>query len=383
MNGDLLPFDAAALTDLCGELDAWRERLDHRVSLTRTWAGRLRRELEAEAIGASLAMEQVPVSVDDVRRILAGQPPPAVSLDDVALVTGYRDAMAFVLRRADEPVFRWSREIVTGIHDRVLAGRWSLGAGRIRDGVVVIVSGSGAVMFTPPLAAEVPALVDHACDLAESADWHPGVLSAWVHLMVAAIHPFSDGNGRTARIAASLAMFRGGFRLPEFTSLEEWWGRNRGDYYGAFACLGTHFDRHADSTPFLIAHLRAQVDQVRSLDLRQRVDGEIWTLLENIASDLHLPARIANALWDAFFGREVTSTYYGELADLSPASARIDLAAAVTGGLLTPTGERRFRRYLAGPRLYPLIGEHLGVPVAHHPASRDILIAELSRRRAN
>jgi Fic family protein len=44
---------------------------------------------------------------------------------------------------------------------------------------------------------------------------------------VAAIHPFRDGNGRVARVVASLAMYRGGFNLPEFTSLEEWWGRHR------------------------------------------------------------------------------------------------------------------------------------------------------------
>ena len=100
----------------------------------------------------------------------------------------------------------------------------------------------------------------------------------------AAIHPFRDGNGRVARVVASLAMYRGGFKLPEFTSLEEWWGRHRTDYYRAFHCLGETFDRGADVTPFIRAHMEAQLHQVRALDLRERVQQRIWTAVEEAGS---------------------------------------------------------------------------------------------------
>lgn len=66
-------------------------------------------------------MEQVPVTVDEVRRILAGERPSTVSETDQTLVLGYRDAMEYVLRRADDPGFRWSRELVVALHDRVQA----------------------------------------------------------------------------------------------------------------------------------------------------------------------------------------------------------------------------------------------------------------------
>lgn len=62
-------------------------------------------------MGASVRLEQVPVTVDEVRRILAGDRPGSVSAEDAALVTGYRDAMSFVLRRADDPAFRWDPEL--------------------------------------------------------------------------------------------------------------------------------------------------------------------------------------------------------------------------------------------------------------------------------
>lgn len=379
---ELLPVDVDGLRASCEELDQWRERLGYRGALSRRWAGRLRRELEAQAIGSSLAMEQIPVTIDQVRRVLAGVATPEVHPGDVDLVNGYRDAMEFVLRRADEPRFRWTREIITGVHDRVLAGNWAAGAGRLREGPVYVVSASsGELRFSPPPASDVDGLLDDACQIAAEADWHPAILSGWLHVAVAAIHPFADGNGRTARIVASLAMYRGGFRLKEFTSLEEWWGRNRDDYYAAFACLGPIFDRGADVTAFVAAHIRAQISQSAALHLREAVERDVWAALENVAVDHHLPERVTHALWDAFFLRDTAAPYYRELADISPASARIDLAGAAHAGLLRPDGERRFRRYLPGPRLHAAVAAELGVD-APHPAepARDLIIAELTRR---
>jgi hypothetical protein len=102
----LLPYDAGALLDLTRELDRRRAQLDHREPIPRTWAGRLRRDLEAEAVAASTSMEGIPVTVEEVHRILAGDRPPETKEEDAALVRGYREAMSFVLRRASVARFR-------------------------------------------------------------------------------------------------------------------------------------------------------------------------------------------------------------------------------------------------------------------------------------
>src|SRR5438067_2238165 len=117
-----LPFDPAAAAPRCDELDQWRTRLDVKGPFLRLWRGQLRRDLEAQAVAASTSMEGVPVTVDEVRRVLAGDRPPEVKPADARLVTGYRDAMGFVLRRADDANFRWDRELLVGLHDRILAG---------------------------------------------------------------------------------------------------------------------------------------------------------------------------------------------------------------------------------------------------------------------
>jgi len=352
--------------------------------LPRTWAGRLRRDLEAEAVAASTSMEGVPVTVEEVRRILAGDLPSEMREEDVALVLGYRDAMSFVLRRADDAAFRWDRELLIGLHDRVLAGNWGAGAGRFRTGPAYVVdSRTGELRFQPPPPDRVPALVDSACAVMQEGLGHPAIGAAWIHVTVAAIHPFTDGNGRVSRVVASLAMYRGGFKLPEFTSLEEWWGRHLSDYYASFRCLGETFDPAAATTPFIRAHMEAQLHQVRALDLRERVQQRIWRAVEEAVSAAGLEPRVANAVWDAFFGRSVTPRYYRPLADVSPATATNDLAAAVAADLLRPEGKGRSRRYRAGDGLYRRIGSALGVQVdASGDSARAIIIGELTKRVA-
>lgn len=357
----ILPFDSSSLAAFTDELDRWAQRLDERI-LSHRWEGRLRRSLEAEAVAASTSMEGVPVTVDDTLKILAGDAPESVSKEDQALVRGYRDAMSYVQRRADDGSLLWNRELIVGVQDRVVAGDLAMGAGRLRTGAAWITNdGSGRVVFEPPQPEAIPDLVDEIGRTMEAADWHPAVAAAWAHVAVAAVHPFRDGNGRTARVVASLAMYRGGFRHPAFTSLEEWWGKNPDRYYGAFDCLGDQFAADADVTPFIVAHLRAQLTQVIALALRQRVEGLLWTTLENLLDDIGLPSRLANALYDSFFDRDITTAYYQSLIDASPATARNDLVAASAAGLLRGEGKTRGRRYLPGPRLAELLAAALQV----------------------
>ncbi|HEY4026128.1 MAG TPA: Fic family protein [Candidatus Dormibacteraeota bacterium] len=348
----LFPYDRARLTHLCNELDYARREVDARSTMSRAWEGRLRRELEAEAIGASTSMEGVKVTVDEVRRILAGEPVPEVTDADRRLVEGYRDAMSYVLRRADAPGFRWDTELIVGLHDRVLAGDYHAGAGRFREKQVWVTNtASGQTVFVPPEADRVPSLVRELCRRLESSRDHPAIQAAWVHVALAAIQPIADGNGRAARVVASLAMHHGGFRRIEFTSLEEWWGRHLREYYDAFRCLGPTFDAEVDVTAFVEAHVGAQVTQVRALRMAERVQSEIWAGLVRLCEEDRLESRLAEAFWDALFGRRLTAGYYRSITDVSPATVTQDLARAMAAGFLAPQSRRGGRWYSAGPRL--------------------------------
>lgn len=369
-------------------IDTLRDALDRVGPLPRLWLGRTRRDLEAEAVAASTRIEGVPITVDEARRILAGDAPLSVDAGDVALVEGYRDAMHYVLARADDPHFAWHTELILAIHHRVLAGSRARDAGRIRDRQNwVSTRATGEQVYLPPPPEQVPALLSALMSWLAETDAPPPVAAAVAHVGLAAIHPFADGNGRTARIVASLVMFRAGFQAPQFTSLEEWWGRHVEAYYTALTCLGSSWDADADVTPFVEAHACAQATQVEALSLRHATEHGIWTVLVDLAThDLGLDERVAHALYDAIHARDVTNRYYRGLADVSPVTASHDLAKLTAAGLLEQRGAGRGARYVGTERLIQAVATGAAVEIGEpmggrtREEGRDALLTALGRR---
>ena len=369
-------------------IEELRALLDAQGPLPRIWTGRTRRDLEAEAVAASTIMEGVAVTVDEARRILAGDKPSGVSAEDIDLVDGYRDAMRFVLARADADAFQWQSELVLSLHHHVLGGSFAKGAGRFRETQNWLTNkASEAQVYLPPSPEAVPLLIDDLMTWLRATSEPGPVTAALAHVSIAGIHPFADGNGRTARIVASLAMYRAGFRLPQFTSLEEWWGRHLNDYYAAFDCLGAEWTPNADVTPFLEAHVRAQVAQVESLSLRNATERALWTVLQDAAViDMGLNERATHALYDAFFAREVTNRYYRGMADISEVTASHDLGKLVAAGVLVSRGAGRSAHYIAAPSLFELVVQHAGIDPrwlgspGDNVTQRDSVLTGLARR---
>ena len=377
-HSDVLPFKSAPVREALRELDDLKAALDARGPLLLGWEGQLRRDLETAAVQASVAIEGVPVTVEEVRRILAGDTPTSVQPGNVELVRGYREAMTYVQARADDPVFEWSAELLKAIHNHVLAGKRD--GGRYGEGRFVTDSATGEIVYTPPQEG-VDRLVREICERMNSWEAHPALRAAWAHVAFAAVHPFKDGNGRTARILASLAMYRGGFKRPEFCSLEEWWGNHRDAYYQAFQCLGRAFHASADVTPFIIAHVDAQRSQVRVLALREETNRGIWTALTRLCMRSGIPERAAFALWDAYNGRTITRPYYRAITETKDTAASSDFRSLVAAGLLRGEGQTRGRHYSAGPNLLRGIANELGL-VSDQDPNRATIVRGLAARLA-
>jgi Fic family protein len=75
--------------------------------------------------------------------------------------------------------------------------------------IPVTISGAS---FTPPVAHDVPDLVQSVTEsLSQAAALHPLILASWLHHQIALIHPFADGNGRTARLLQDYVLIQNGF----------------------------------------------------------------------------------------------------------------------------------------------------------------------------
>lgn len=92
------------------------------------------------------------------------------------------------------------------------------------------------VEYMPPKTENVPDLVKEFIDwlnLSETWEINPVLLAGIAHYEVARIHPFIDGNGRTARLFAGLILYLSGFDHRRLFAFDDFYDRDRQAYYGA------------------------------------------------------------------------------------------------------------------------------------------------------
>ncbi|HWS72776.1 MAG TPA: Fic family protein [Thermoanaerobaculia bacterium] len=156
----------------------------------------------------------------------------------------------------DRP-FRLRPSLILGLHRTAMDGVTPL-AGTWRNGPITI-SGSA---HAPPPAFLVPELVEDLCEWVND-HWASKTaveISAYVMWRMNWIHPFVDGNGRTARAVSYLALCAHlGYRLPGTKTIPEHIAGNKEPYYAAL--------EQADNT-----NLKPLIDYVTDLLARQLLD---------------------------------------------------------------------------------------------------------------
>ncbi len=159
-------------------------------------------------------------------------------------VLGYYAALARAEQLAAGTIMVTEQHVQT-LHALVVAG----GASKVRPAVyrdgqnVIRDSRSRGIVYMPPEAKDVPALMHELVawinDLEVQALPCP-IRAGIAHYQFATIHPYHDGNGRTARLLTTLILHLGGYDLKGLYSLEEYYARNLGDYYKALTIGPSH-----------------------------------------------------------------------------------------------------------------------------------------------
>ncbi len=190
-------------------------------------------------------------------------------------------------------------------------------------------------------------LVDELIDYMNDADEQPVILkAAMTHLNLTLMHPFSDGNGRTARCFQTAVLAKEGVVAPIFSSIDEYTGRNQQEYYDVLTEVGGGgWNPERDSQPWVRFCLKAHYRQARTLLRRTREIESVYNDLHRLVISLGLPERTALALLEALSGLRVRNASYRVSSDISKNLASRDLKALVDAELLVPQGERRGRSY--------------------------------------
>ena len=302
-------------------------------------------------VAGSTAIEGNPLTLDQVDEVLAGVGADA-SRPDIREVLNYNDALDLSNRAALRPDFEWSQELIRRLNAAVMVGLDDDELGEYR-GQPVTVGG----LYEPPDHRRVGALMaDLVAWLREETGDHPLVRAGLAHLNVVSIHPWLNGNGRTARVVGSLMLMRCGVGSPELLNVEAQIRASRERYFAVLQeTHGARYEPHEHSaTPWLEYFAEVCVDRLAA---RNRVTDALPADVGLLVMELHGEPGVT-AEWPLILlGAGVSPVRTSRIAEalgLSPARVRAILASMAAAGWLGARGDRRGRLYGPGPRLLEL-----------------------------
>ena len=292
----------------------------------------------------STHIEGTELTLSEAQNILAGKTVRGVRPDDRQELLNYKDAIDFVSEYLDNKS-KITEEIIKNIH-RILVkdvrgGSFEPGSYRKVQNYVAN-SITGEIIYKPPVSDEVPALMKEFVEwLNEEKDISAILVAGVAQHRFVDIHPFLDGNGRTARVLCTLILYQNGYDFKRLFSLSEYYDKNRREYYDAIQKVR---ESGLDMTAWLEYFVRGLKNQM--LEVRTKGEEVIKKdiIIEN-AVKAGLNDRQKNALIYLMEKPNITRAEYVKLNDVSIRTANYDLEVMEKLGFIERTGVGRAIKY--------------------------------------
>ena len=338
-------------------IEAMRHDLRYYVAQSpRRWTGLLARLTRARAMRASNSIEGIDISAEDAIAVVDNEAPEDADKATWQAVEGYRSAMDYILQRCRDDSFLFSVDVLLAVHFMISQHDLNANPGNFRPGwVCVRNSVTGDIVHAGDIVHEgvdrdaLEPLVDELIDYLNDPPTPSIVVqAAMVHLNIAMLHPFSDGNGRAARCLQTAVLANEGIVAPIYSSIEEYIGRNQQAYYDVLAEVGGGgWNPQRDSRPWVRFCILGHYRQAQTLLRRTWESERLYDAFSTEAAKHRLHERTVMALLEAASGIRVRNSSYRASAGISNNLASRDLKNLVDAGLLEARGERRGRHYVA------------------------------------
>ncbi|MCR5447750.1 MAG: Fic family protein [Solobacterium sp.] len=173
-------------------------------------------------------------------------------------IAGYRDVLSIIHESFDAiPI---TQNYILQLHKILYAHTNNPIAGHTKNVQNYISAaysdGHTEILFTPPAPYETPAALDRICEeynyVIGNMELEPLIaIPVFIHDFLC-IHPFNDGNGRMSRLLTTLLLYRNGFYVGKYISLEAKIAKNKDLYYDALGAsqIGWH-EGNDDPIPFI------------------------------------------------------------------------------------------------------------------------------------
>jgi len=333
-----------AITAALTKIERARGFLDA-AKLSEDWIARMQaRALVLEAHHTT-HIEGTHLTLEQSERLLAGEKVPDVDPDDARELLNYREAFDLVAGYlgSGQPA---TEGLIREIHKRLVLGvRGDAAApGEYRKVQNYVVnSATGETVYTPPPAHDVPHLMTELVGWLNAEVQTSAVLVAGIaQFQLVHIHPFLDGNGRTARLLSTLCLYRSGYDFKRLFTISEYYDRDRAAYYRAIQSVR---ESGMDMTGWLEYFSGGLATQMMEVQAR----GERVIRRDVLAQKHHLSERQRIALGYALeHGGLTIKDYVALCPDVTRRTLQRELKGMVEKGLLVAEGATNRLRYRLG-----------------------------------
>lgn len=203
-----------------------------------SWERRFQDEAVVRTVHHGTHLEGNELNFSEAKRVIEGEKIVARERD-IQEVINYRNVIEFIGKTEDTKL---TEALIKKLHR--LTTEKILPTNQVeeyrRTSVVIRNSTTGEISFRPPPAVEIPYLLRALLEwLTGTPELHHVLKAGTAHYEIARIHPFTDGNGRVARAVTMLILYKEGYDIRRFFSLEEYYDRNAETYYGALQSVST------------------------------------------------------------------------------------------------------------------------------------------------
>lgn len=204
------------------------------VDLPKSVANRLRKNSKKKSSHASTKIEGNPLSEKQVDEVIESDERKHY-LKPEQEVRNYYLALNYLEEKSKKKE-KFSKKIILDVQKHVEKGapKEKIGLrGQTPPGILFAVydSETGNPDYIPPEYKDIPELLDELVGYVNETDDHPLIVAGIVHYQLVTIHPFEDGNGRTARLLSGYILDINGYGFNGIGSLEEYFAYDIQEYY--------------------------------------------------------------------------------------------------------------------------------------------------------
>jgi Fic family protein len=307
-----------------GDIEAAKQIIEN-APLVPYWEKKFQDEALVRITHYGTHIEGNELSLTQVQKILDGER--VVARDrDVQEVINYRKVLGYIDKMSDLKI---GEDTIMELHKIVVRSVLPDNeAGSYRQKEVVIRNSiTGDVAFRPPRAIEVPwQMKELAVFINDETEIHPVLKGGIVHYEFVRIHPFLDGNGRVGRALSMLVLYKLGYDIRQFFSLEEHFDRDPDRYYEALQSVDKNNGDQTEWLSYFTECLAAELSKIKerieniSIDtnLKKKLGGPVMLSDRQLKIIEYIQANgfIENRAYDTLFPMVSEDTVLREVQDL-------------------------------------------------------------------